>query len=82
MDLIHSDSESGYEAALSQLKGSLSDELVRIRDEIEAFLIFIAATLDYPDEDLEEQSYSEVEKQISQLGDCAEIGRASCRERV
>lgn len=73
MDLIHSDSESGYEAALSQLKGSLSDELVRIRDEIEALLIFIAATLDYPDEDLEEQSYSEVEKQISQLGDSLDV---------
>ena len=73
MDLIHSDSESGYEAALSQLKGSLSDEFVRIRDEIEALLIFIAATLDYPDEDLEEQSYSEVEKQISQLGDSLDV---------
>ena len=73
MDLIHSDSESGYEVVLSQLKGSLSEELVRIRDEIEALLIFIAATLDYPDEDLEEQSYSEVEKQISQLGDSLDV---------
>lgn len=82
MDLIHSDSESGYETALNQLKGGLSDELMRIRDEMESLLIFIAAMLDYPDEDLEEQSYIEVENQISQLGDSldevidtADIGR-------
>ncbi len=69
MDLIHAESGRSHEAALEQLNGSLSGRIDEIRRELEEILIFIAATLDYPDEDLEEQSYIQVEKQLSELGD-------------
>lgn len=53
LDVIKAKTDAGLKVALSQLKGGLSHEVRRIRDNILKILVHIEASLDFPQEDIE-----------------------------
>lgn len=53
LDIIKAKTDASLKVALSQLKGSLSQEVRRIRDNILKILVHIEASLDFPQEDIE-----------------------------
>src|SRR5438874_2049463 len=50
MDLIQARSQTGLRVALEQLRGTLSDELGRIREDLTRLLVEIEAGIDFSDE--------------------------------
>ncbi len=52
-DLIHSRSEAARKLAFNQLKGNISDELKKLREELIKFSSLIELELDFPEEDVE-----------------------------
>lgn len=54
IDVITSKTETGLNAALTQLEGSLSQELHRIMEELISILAHIEASIDFPEHDIEE----------------------------
>lgn len=84
MDIIHAKNEFALKSSVKQLKGSVSNTIKEIREEIIGEIAFIEATLDDPEHfDLEAEGYNEVlykkveviEKQIHKLIDSADDGR-------
>ena len=55
-DLIESQTHKGMSQALGQLKGRLSTEIRKLRDELIELLSSVEASIDFPEEDLEEIS--------------------------
>jgi len=55
-DLIESQTHKGMSQALGQLKGRLSTEIGKLRDELIELLSSVEASIDFPEEDLEEIS--------------------------
>lgn len=56
MDLISAGSEKGYKSAVSQVMGSLSERVRRERQNLLDILVDITVNMDYPDEDIEEET--------------------------
>jgi tRNA modification GTPase len=56
VDLIESQTQRGRSQALGQLKGELSTEIRKIRDDLIELLSSVEASIDFPEEDLEELS--------------------------
>jgi tRNA modification GTPase len=52
MDLISARSETGLRVALEQLRGSLSEELGRLREGLVRLLVEVEAGIDFSDEDI------------------------------
>lgn len=84
MDIIHAKNEFALKSSVKQLKGSVSNRIKEIREEIINEIAFIEAALDDPEHfDLEAEGYNEVlfkkvkviEKQIQNLIDSADDGR-------
>ena len=84
MDIIHSKNEFALKSSVKQLKGSVSNTIKEIREEIISEIAFIEAALDDPEHfDLEAEGYNEVllkkvkmiEKKIHNLIDSADDGR-------
>lgn len=84
MDIIHAKNEFALKSSVKQLKGSVSDMIKEIRENIISEIAFIEAALDDPEHfDLEAEGYNEVllkrvvkiEREIRQLIDSAEDGR-------
>ncbi len=55
-DLIESQTHKGMSQALGQLKGRLSTEIRKLRDDLIELLSSVEASIDFPEEDLEEIS--------------------------
>ncbi len=55
-DLIESQTHKGMSQALGQLKGRLSTEIGKLRDDLIELLSSVEASIDFPEEDLEEIS--------------------------
>ncbi|MEW6662588.1 MAG: tRNA uridine-5-carboxymethylaminomethyl(34) synthesis GTPase MnmE [Bacillota bacterium] len=68
IDIIRSRTEKGMDLAVSQLAGYLSSEVNDLRDEVLELLAFIEASIDFPEEDIEELGIEEIKKRISQVG--------------
>lgn len=64
IDLIKAKTDKGFDVALSQLEGSLSGQIEKIRKNILDLLVDITVNIDYPDEDIEELTYEMLEKNI------------------
>ncbi len=64
IDLIKAKTEKTYEVAISQLEGSLSKEIISIREGLVNVLVNITVNIDYPDEDIEEIVYADLERDI------------------
>lgn len=69
IDVIRAKTDKTFDVALGQLDGSLSREIEKIRKKILDLLVSITVNIDYPDEDIEEILYDDMEKEISLIGD-------------
>ena len=82
MDIIESKTELSRRTALDQLGGSVKEKVHALREEILDMIAAIEAAIDYPEHDIEEETYSEVhkratalKKEIKKLLDSADMGR-------
>jgi len=80
IDLIKARSSLGYDAALSQMEGSLSKSVKGIRKDLMDLLVNLTVNMDYPDEDIEQITYNNIQNSLSQIGDVLEKLRASGNE--
>lgn len=60
MDLISARTNSGFDIAYGQLEGRLSQKVQTLRDDLVATMAHLEVSIDYPEEDIEEITYSEV----------------------
>lgn len=69
IDLIKAKTEAGFQTAINQVEGKLSNSVLDIRNELVNLLAEIAVNIDYPDEDIEEVVYERLADSISQISD-------------
>ena len=62
IDLIHSKTELSRQSAVGQLEGRLKKAVREMREEILDMVAAIEAAIDYPDYDIEEETYSSMEQ--------------------
>ena len=67
IDLIHSKTELSRQAAVSQLGGRLTRAVKEMRDQLLDMIASIEAVIDYPDYDIEEETYATMEKGAGEL---------------
>lgn len=72
IDLIKAKTDKSFDVALDQLSGRLSDEIKQIRSQLMDLLVNVTVNIDYPDEDIEELTYEDMEKEISHIDDMIE----------
>ncbi len=65
MDLISAKTTKGFDVAFGQLEGGLSEKVSTLRDELISTMAQLEVCIDYPEEDIEEITYSEVVKKLS-----------------
>ena len=73
IDLIKSKTDKNFDLAMEQLSGGLSERIKQIRNLIMDLLVNITVNLDYPDEDIEELTYENMNKSLLQIGNMIEI---------
>ena len=71
-DLVKAKTEKSFDTAFSQLEGGISRRVREIRKKLLDLLVKITVNLDYPDEDIEEITYDELSKSITQIGNMIE----------
>lgn len=64
IDIIRSKTEAGLEVALDQLEGGLSEKVSEIRGALISLLAHLEATIDFPEDEIEDFSSKELEKRI------------------
>lgn len=69
IDLIKAKTDRSFDIAVSQLEGELSGRVGAIREKLLDVLVNITVNIDYPDEDIEELTYVELKKNISEIND-------------
>ena len=67
MDLIKAKTDKSFETSLDQLEGSLSKKIRDIRDILLEMIAHVEVSIDYPDEDLEEVTYEELERDANKI---------------
>lgn len=67
IDIIRSKTEVSMKAALKQSKGSISREIKPLREKLLSIIANIEATVDYPEEDLEEVTSDEVSLELKSI---------------
>ncbi len=72
IDLIRAKSDKSFEISISQLEGSLSKKVLEIRKMLLELLVKLAVNIDYPDEDIEELTYKEINKSLLLIDDMIE----------
>ncbi len=82
MDLIQAKTPQGFDVAYNQLEGHLSRKVEAVRAALLTAMAQLEVCIDYPEEDIEEMTYSEMtshfseaEKSISELLQNSETGR-------
>lgn len=65
IDLIRAKSDKTFDVALSQLEGRFSARINAIREDITDILVNLTVNIDYPDEDIEQVTYENLEKSLS-----------------
>ncbi|QZY55058.1 tRNA uridine-5-carboxymethylaminomethyl(34) synthesis GTPase MnmE [Crassaminicella profunda] len=60
MDLISAKTDKSFDVAFGQLEGSLSKEVKGIRHNLLEMMAHITVNIDFPDEDIEEITYTEL----------------------
>lgn len=69
IDLIKAKTDKSFQVALSQMEGALSSKVKALREMMMDLLVNVTVNLDYPDEDIEELTYEELEKSLLLIGD-------------
>ena len=67
IDIIRAKTELSMKAALSQSEGRLSKEIKTLRHELLAVIAHIEATVDFPEDDLEEVTASNAEENLTHI---------------
>ena len=82
IDIINAKSDKEAEASFSQLQGSLSKEMDKIRDELLDIMSDIEASIDYPEYDIEETTnikamnvLSKIKEELNKLEKSFENGK-------
>jgi tRNA modification GTPase len=65
MDLVSAKTPKGFDVAYQQLEGRLSKKVNDLRSVVMAIMAQIEVGIDYPEEDIEEMTYEEIENQLS-----------------
>ena len=69
IDLIRARSDRGFEVALGQAEGTLSRRIDRLRNQLKELVILLTVNMEYPEEDLDEISYGQIEESLQQIND-------------
>jgi tRNA modification GTPase len=69
IDVIKAKADASYEAALSQMEGSLSRKVREIRTSVLDILVETTVNIDYPDEDIEQLTYDKLLAGLETVGD-------------
>lgn len=82
MDLISAKTEKGFDLAYGQLEGTLSHKIDNIRKNLLKVVAHLEVCIDYPEEDIEDMTYGEIEssfttvkKELEQLLSHSDNGR-------
>jgi tRNA modification GTPase len=67
IDVITSKTENGLNAALNQLEGELSKEIRRIMNILLEMLAHIEASIDFPEHDIEEVTYTKIKDMLLEV---------------
>ncbi len=67
MDLISAKTEIGFDIAMNQLKGHLSEKITKHRNDLINLMAEIEVSIDYPEEDIEEITYSKIETTLKEI---------------
>ena len=66
IDVVRAKTDRSFDIAISQLQGGLSLQIREIRQKLLDLLVDITVNIDYPDEDIEELTYEEMDDQLLQ----------------
>lgn len=66
-DLIHADSETSHQAALSQMRGGFSSEIQELRNQLIHFASMIELELDFTEEDVEFASRHDLQVLVERI---------------
>ena len=67
IDLIKAKTDKTFDVALSQLEGAFSAKIRDIRADLVDILVNLTVNIDYPDEDIEEMTYSKLEESLDNV---------------
>lgn len=62
IDMIRAKTDKSFEVSLNQLEGSISHKVKEIRNILLEMIAHIEVSIDFPDEDIEEVTYDELEE--------------------
>lgn len=80
IDLIRARTDKSFDVALKQLDGSFSDEIKSIRKNLVDILVNVTVNIDYPDEDIEQLTYSKLKDDLMAVKASLENNQ-HCRQR-
>ncbi len=69
IDLIKAKTERSLRMSVGQLRGGLSEKVREIRNDLKELLVNLTVNMDYPDEDIEEITYKNIEDSLSSIND-------------
>lgn len=82
IDIIKAKTDESFKVSLNQLEGSISNKVKEIRENLLEMIAHVEASIDFPEEDIEDISYKELEKkaenvqeQIEKLLETADRGK-------
>lgn len=83
MDLISAKTDTSFNVAMTQLQGRLSEQIRLIRSYFVDLLVQITVNIDYPDEDIEELTYSNILESLHKIAaSLGELSASSERGRI
>ncbi len=69
IDMIKAKTDKSFQVSLNQLEGSISAKVKKIRDILLEMIAHIEVSIDFPDEDVENLTYGELEIKAKQVKD-------------
>lgn len=82
IDLIHAESESGAKGALKSLKGTFSKHVHEINQKLIDLRMFVEATLDFPEEDIEFIANAKIHDKLGKLQQDIKLLLANTKQGV
>ena len=67
MDLVSAKTTAGFNIAMNQLEGSLSKKVKDLRAKLIHLMAQVEVSIDYPEEDIEDITYSQISDVLSEL---------------
>lgn len=67
IDIIKAKTDKSHEVSMNQLEGKLSKKVSTIRDIVLAMVAHVEVSIDFPEDDIEEVTYEELEESASKV---------------